>query len=387
MSSYISKLFIQYLRSPFTYVSFVLPLFLLIGLGWMVPSSFILTFVTSIGIISIIMFLFGGTMLEVRKTSFIKSLSLTNITKTRVIISNILISFVFSFGLFLFMTFLVWLLSTKIDFLATDWSYWGDQEYLTWIKASIDWENINWLYLMSVFILAIVITYVLIFFVISIIKNFLTLYLFSVFYILSFIFLTWIIVPSILPYGRYVENNSFSFLLDIKYFVPNYWTNVFMGSAIPKLQDYSELFNYLGIENDGASQGVIIQIINDSKNWVFDWEVFSSDVNKFTDYLNDWTIIDHYEGIPIPEFDGYFFEHNFEILLSIPNPILKIINNELFIKVTNNIQAQQWIEFVFARFELWDLENYKSIIVSFAPFGFIVVFGIWGIKNFEWSIR
>ncbi len=390
MNSYLSKLFIQYLRSPFTYVSFVLPFFLLIGLGWMVPSSFILNFVTSVGIISIVMFLFGGTMLEIRKTSFVKSLSLTKITKTKVILSNIIISFAFSFGLFLFMILMVWVLSTQISFLATDWSYWGEQEYLTWIKGSIDWNSINWFHLMGVFILTITITYVLIFFVISIIKNFLTLYLFSVFYILSFIFLTWIIVPSILPYSRYVENNSFAFLLNLKYLIPNYWTNVFMNSALPTIKDYSELFNYLGISNDELAMEVIGQIMDSISNLEFNWTAFESDVNLFTNFLNSWqdgVVIGHYND-EIPNFTSQFFQNNIDIL---SKPFLHElslnINNNLFIPISGNLVTQQWIEFIFNKVELWDFNNYKSIFLSVSPFIFIVIFGAWGIKNFEWSIR
>ncbi len=277
MNSYLKVLFLQYIKSPFAYISFLLPILLLIGFGQMIPPTVVFPLMISTGYIVISLFLFGGTLLEIRKTSFIKSISLTKINKSTMLFINILLASI----LMILMTFFCLILIYFFDLfnlLVDDWSNWDQEnQILKLIKGSIIWGNINWILIFySIFISAFA-SLSMAFLIISFSKTQQFLYLISFSYILMFWFLSWLVVPSFFAYGKIEESGSFNFLIKFRYFIPHYWSSILVSNSIsanldffanlPNFSTFDEFIEYMRdfLVNQGFGQiqiGIIISFLN-----------------------------------------------------------------------------------------------------------------------------
>ncbi len=290
MSAYFRLVIFQYLKSPFTYISFLLPILLLFGLGQLVPSAVIFPLMITTGYVSISLLLFGGTILEVRKKSFIKSLSLTKVTKMKFIAVNVTIAVIFMIVLTMFSLFLVFVLS-QVNFLAVDWSGWGEQDFLKLFRGEIDWKNINWIIVFYSIFISVFTSLGMAFFVISFSKTQTSLYLFSFVYLLALWFMTWLVIPSIFPYGKIKENNSFSFLVELRYFLPHYWSTILLSNGI---QSQTDIIGSIDISSlPPINVGNLIIFINSS------WDSIIEFVNFYNVYYNThylWKEVFEYVG-------------------------------------------------------------------------------------------
>ncbi|CRX36972.1 / / hypothetical protein / 451731:452933 Reverse [Candidatus Hepatoplasma crinochetorum] len=390
MWHYFKTLLKQYLKSPFTYISIIFPIAFLFGLGQIVPISYIYATTVSITIIMIAFFLFGGTILEIRKTSMIKSMSLTNLSKTRVFSINILISFLFTSIVIFIITILVFAFTLSgIDFLATDWTFWSDQKFLSFLSGDIYWEDVKWgLYIYSL-LLGIILAYGLAFLLISLSKSSTTLYLWSFFYLLLFIFGTYTSIPNFFVFGKSEDVPGIEFLLDLRYIAPNYYSNQTMTIALSNDATYNFVTDLLidsGLKPEQAQfiTDHIFNSLGNVQNW--DWDNLITDAQTFTNAtrLNvaDQTYLSDFFN-QLKDTEVTFLGNETSLITVFKN--VEPLSN--FLKTLFTEPVERWLKFFIDPFVLFDITNKTSIIYSFTPLIMVVIFLGIGVRRFEWSIR
>lgn len=390
MWHYFKTLLKQYLKSPFTYISIIFPIAFLFGLGQIVPISYIYSTTISITIIMIAFFLFGGTILEIRKTSLIKSISLTNLSKSRVFSINLLVAFLFTAIVIFFITLFVFLLtSTGVDFLATDWTFWSDQKFLSFLSGDIYWEDVKWgLYIYSL-LLGVILAYGLAFLLIALSKSSTTLYLWSFFYLLLFIFGTYTSIPNFFVFGKSEDVPAIEFLLDLRYIPPNYYSNQTMTIALSNDATYNFITDLLiesGLKPDQAHfiTDHIFNSLGNVQNW--DWNNLISDAQTFENAtrLNvaDQTYLSDFFN-QLKNMEVTFLGNQVSLITVFKN--VDPLSNLLTTVFTG--PTERWLKFFIDPFVLFDITDKTSILYSFTPLIMIVVFLGIGVRRFEWSIR
>lgn len=400
MWPYFKTILKQYGKSPFTYVSIIFPIAFLFGLGQVVPVSYIYSTIVSISIIMVAFFLFGGTILEIRKTSLIKSISLTRLSKSKVLIVNLITALIFTTIIIIIISLIVFFLTIgNSNFLATDWSFWSDQKILLLLSGDIYWEDVKWgLYFYSL-ILGVLLAYGLAFLLISLSKSSTTLYLWSFFYLLFFMFGTYTSIPNIFVFGKSKDIPSIEILLDLRYVVPNYYSNQTMQIALSNDATYNfieSLLEEAGLNSETATEitDVIFSKLGNVQNW--DWDNLINDATIFASSTNS-ELEASFQSVQAggPSiFSSETFQNLEKISVDflgneVPATIVFKNVDSLNTFITNLFSepAEDWLKFFIDPFVLFDISDSQSILYSFTPLVMIIVFIGAGVKKFEWSIR
>lgn len=400
MWPYFKTILKQYGKSPFTYVSIIFPIAFLFGLGQVVPVSYIYSTIVSISIIMVAFFLFGGTILEIRKTSLIKSISLTRLSKSKVLIVNLITALIFTTIIIIIISLIVFFLTIgNSNFLATDWSFWSDQKILLLLSGDIYWEDVKWgLYFYSL-ILGVLLAYGLAFLLISLSKSSTTLYLWSFFYLLFFMFGTYTSIPNIFVFGKSKDIPSIEILLDLRYVVPNYYSNQTMQIALSNDATYNfieSLLEEAGLNSETATEitDVIFNKLGNVQNW--DWDNLINDATIFASSTNS-ELEASFQSVQAggPSiFSSETFQNLEKISVDflgneVPATIVFKNVDSLNTFITNLFSepTEDWLKFFIDPFVLFDISDSQSILYSFTPLVMIIVFIGAGVKKFEWSIR
>lgn len=439
MWTYQSLIFKKSLQSPFIYLAFILPVLFTLGLGWMIPLAIVFSFTLMLGLIIIGLLVFGGGLLEIRKTTFIKSLSVTKLSKTNLFLTHFNLSLFYSLILFIFLISLTILLELLFNFYAEDFSKWADVFIVYWINISI--ESFSDIYLLTFiysFVLALCLSFGLGFLISSIIKSSINLYLFTFTYLLIFIFLCWIIIPAFLGYIETREMPVYSLVTSIRYFIPHYWvTSLMSNSLAPNLNLSEGIYNSIEVFKpeliDQYGEEAIRNALDNFEEFLFslsnpndwNWEALRNDL----DYLYDWyssgnwilyedsleailkayqngdysspggsillvndliyffqTAIDYINQY-IVGFESNFFNNEKLLLVLQAFPTL---TESLFIPLFEALfseASEDILTFLLRQEELWDWNDLYSMCLSFLPLIMSIIL-IWsGIGLFEWSIR
>lgn len=218
-------------RSPAAISILIIPVVLMIGLGYILPSGWIIPSAVTIGIVASVLLYFGGSLEEIKRTSFMKSISLTRLNKFSFLSTKILFSIFISIISVLWVLLFAWIFTTPIQFLATDFSNLippseGDGFKLVELPFTIDWKEVNWMLMIYAGIATIVVSITLAFVFVAFSRSSLSFYLMSFGYLLSMILFGGVVMPSFL-----IDKDSNGWFTYLYYIVPNYYTNNVMASA------------------------------------------------------------------------------------------------------------------------------------------------------------
>ncbi|BDV03664.1 MAG: hypothetical protein HPPSJP_3850 [Candidatus Hepatoplasma scabrum] len=237
MYYYTKILFKQYLKSPYTYSAFLFPFILILGLGKLIPAAIVIPSAITIAIVITILFLFGGSIQEVRRTSLIKSMSLTKLSKSMIFSINVIVATSFA----IFTTIVILAFSYGIyqaGYLAVDFSNFL-RDYpnpLILLNFDINWDQIYWFTFIYAVILTVCLSYSITFVIISFTKTTNALYIISILYFLLILILGGVILPVVL--GMFVNSPA----QNVYKFIPHYYTNQLMSSALASNNSYLAKF-------------------------------------------------------------------------------------------------------------------------------------------------
>lgn len=357
MTSYFLKISKQYLKSKILYIAIFSSLFILIGLGWALPAGIIVPSSITFSIIIIVMILFGGNLIEIRKTSLIKSLSLTKISKLKYFLINILVTIIFCFGIVTIIFFFTWIF-LEIDFLASDLSAFNRPL----IEADIVWSEIKWFSLIYGLFLTFAVTFSITFLIISFTKTSYSVYLFVFVYCFMLLSIGDILIPRII-----YKNSGYVFFDVSNYLFPHFYTNKIIAGSIATTQNLPSFIanNEDSIKND----------IDALQAWVS--AGFPTTNGLLT--LIDWS--------SVPDYNNYVFELNFLNNEILQNQIVKWTidgNENTFSYFINSVEMLLSFD---DTYQLWDFDSLNSMLICFFPWILIAFFSPIAIRNFKWSVR
>lgn len=217
-------------KSPAALSILIIPVVLLIGIGFLLPSAWIIPSSITIGIVATVLLYFGGSIEEIKRTSFMKSISLTKLSKGTYLATKILFSVLISIFIILWVLFFGWAF-TSLGLLAEDFHVIipeGSSDALNFIRLipfTVNWNEINWLVMFYAGAITIVVSTSMAFLFVTFSSSSLSFYLMSFGYLLAMILFGGIIMPSFLISD---DNSGFKILY---YLIPNYYTNNEMASS------------------------------------------------------------------------------------------------------------------------------------------------------------
>lgn len=214
--------FKNFFKSASTIFIFVIPLILLIGMGFYIPESYIIPSTISLGVVSGILIYFGGNFEELKRTSFLKLIATTKITKLTILIVKVLFAIFISLLIIFVLLFFSWLFSSVFPILATDFG--NINESLRFINGELIWSDINWFLFIYAIFMSLAITITLTFVFVSFSKSEFSFYLLSFGYICVLALFGGVVIPTFLL----VHNHWFGFF---RYLVPNYYSANFLVAA------------------------------------------------------------------------------------------------------------------------------------------------------------
>ena len=141
MVAYFNVLVRQFFRNWGSLFIFLFPSMLLVGLGKLMPAAWIVPSTITLSIAISVMFTFGPNLFEVRKTSIIKAMSLTTLSKWKVFTTSALFSTFISFISVFIVLATSYILTEPIDFLITDYSTFLENGDL--LVSRIYWKDCN----------------------------------------------------------------------------------------------------------------------------------------------------------------------------------------------------------------------------------------------------
>ncbi len=224
-------------KSPASLSVLIIPIVLLIGLGYLIPSAWIIPSSITIGIVGAVLLYFGGSLEEIKRTSFMKSISLTKLNKFTFLLTKVLFSVFISIISILWVLFVGWFLTdvweamTGNPLLATSFANVipagtdGVVGTLREVPFIVDWTKIDWPLLFYSGVITIILAISLAFIFVTFSKTSLSFYLMSFGYLISMILFGGVVMPSFLVSS---ENAWFK---NFYYIIPNYYTNGVLASA------------------------------------------------------------------------------------------------------------------------------------------------------------
>ncbi len=399
MSRYLILLIKKYLFSPYTYVIFFFPLIILVGLSQLIPISILLSSSLTVGITTAIMILFGGQIQEVRRTSFFKSLSISSVSKTKLLISNFIVSTIFSFIIVSFTISISFVLD-KSNLMTHDFSnLLSNSKYsilLNIFDFSINWSEINVLNLIYSILITSIFAYSLTFLIISFVKSNNVMNTVFLVYIVSMILFGGVLIPVPLL----ILSNSFSQYL--YYFVPSYYTNQLITASIIS-ESTSPLIS--GIIETHPTIGEFLQNmeITQFKDW--NWDFIQNDINYINSLFNNTyeNTRDLYNDVISHDYESSIFK-----LLTTDIPVIDSIIKQLifsngvgFLPIEESLSNLKSFEDLMQvlvdnkKFlisyqnstTMWDFSNIGSLAICFGPVLIITTFDIISLKTFKWNVR
>ena len=396
------------LKSPSSILIFLIPLGMLVGLGWLMPASLIVPSSITIGIVGAIIFYFGGGLEEMRRTSFIKSVGMTKLNKATFFIIKILVAIFVALLSILFTLMCGWILTDIIPFLATDFSnlMGEDNPINDIIDGSIDWTQMDWWTFLYASVITAVIALTLALVIVSFVKTTLAFYLFGIGYIVAMILFGGVIMPQFLTV---TSNNWIEYFY---YFIPNFYTNNMLSASFNQteyMRGIKEIFDlitpFLGNVEESLD-GIIVQdpyFLEKIQIFVEAGNAVAADPTLiFSDYINnaymeafgyDFSssvegplisilylfggIMEKSEGLPED------LEKHWETYNSILNLTDMIITAGVNDNLTNTIEIlDSWLKFN----EPWNMDEVSSVLDVFVPIGLSASLLTISSFKFKWSI-
>ncbi len=220
-------------KSPAAISILLIPIVLMVGLGYLLPSAWIVPSAITIGIVGAVLLYFGGSLEEIKRTSFMKSISLTRLNKFTFLATKILFSVFISLFSVLWVLFFAWIFTEPIPFLATNFSNLipynegaDVMNLVTQIPFVIKWDKINWIAMLYAGIMTIVVSISIAFVFVAFSKSSLSFYLMSFGYLLAMILFGGVVMPSFL-----IDKETNGWFTSLYYFVPNFYTNNVMATS------------------------------------------------------------------------------------------------------------------------------------------------------------
>lgn len=431
MRTYIGTLFSQYLRTPYTYIAFLLPILFIVGLGKIIPAGLVIPSSITIGITVSILFLFGGSVQEMRSTSFIKSISLTKLSKSSIVIINMFIASVISVVAIIIILLFSYILDSA-GFFAQDFSAFSpDTDILAYLNSTIIWSNIEWFTFIYGAALSAILAFSISYLIISFTKTTNSLYVISFIYVFIMILMGGIIIPTILS----ILTDSFVQYLNV--WIPHYYTNNIMAASM--VTDNVVLGEVINNIEDNQIAAFVIDLINGLPSLEeFHWDAIQSDINLVNNFLQtasdptSWEEFVSYLGTTNPE--DAFSSNIFRILTSdlytvggenLVSFIVDIADAPLLVNETtvrsvlqqfSLLQVLAFTPEIISETPLldlstltgvlqvltsnkdvliqylhsvttWDFNSYESIANCFLPIILADIFSVIGIYNFNWTVR
>ncbi len=392
MKNYFFLLFKKYLKSHYTYVSFLFPLFFLLVIGQILPILEILSVSITIFIILNILFLFTSFVFDYKNTSMIKSLSITKISKSNFFLINILMSFIFLLFFSLLLLLIVFLLEKLNYQFSNDLSIFFSSGIFSIFNFSINWNEINWFGIIYGIFITSALTFSFSFLLISIIKKMTTIYIISFLYIFVLIIAGGIFVPKLI-----FELND-SFIKNFNYLIPHYYTNeIFINSF------YENAFTIDA--NISKENFLLIKdfVGNDFNFNSINWDLIYNDSSFFLKLINPNDQFDYSVKEIIlfindnPEIN---FESNFFIFLTTPKvgnltssiPII-FLNNKMDFRSFYNVFV--WLNLLSGNVEylnnflssdsyIWNFNSNEFLLIFLLPLFLTALVFFFSIFKFNW---
>ncbi len=204
-----------FFRSPSSIFIFVIPLILLVGLGYFIPAAYIIPSTISVGIVGAVLLYFGGGLEEIKRTSFLKVMGTTKLNKVTTLVVKMSFAALISMATVIWVLGLGFLFSNVIPFLAVNFGHLD--ETLESIPGKVHWDQVQWAILFYASALSLCVTLALAFCFAAIAKSSLSFYLLTFGYIAALILFGGVIMPGFLLVG----NNWFHWFY---YLIPNYYS-------------------------------------------------------------------------------------------------------------------------------------------------------------------
>ena len=285
-------------KSPAAISILLIPIVMIVGLGYLLPSAWIIPSAITIGIVGAVLLYFGGSLEEIKRTSFMKSISLTRLNKFTFLATKILFSIFISLFSVLWVLFFSWIFTEPITFLASNFSTLippskpsienlndavialinsisegADfssllksgklMDIIIYVPFKINWEKINWVAMLYAGIITIIISISIAFVFVSFSKSSLSFYLMSFGYLISMILFGGVVMPSFL-----IDKETNGWFTTLYYFIPNYYTNNVMatsfGSSLGQMVD--NITDKIDILSENIDQ-VVEVISNKLSSW------------------------------------------------------------------------------------------------------------------------
>ncbi len=339
-------------KSPASLSILIIPLVLLIGLGYLLPSGWIVPSSITIGIVGAVLLYFGGSIEEIKRTSFMKSISLTRMNKMTFLATKILFSVFVSMVAVLWVLFFAWISADVIGFLATDFSTLipedpegGAMNIVRQVPFTINWDKVNWGMMIYAGMLTITVSVALAFVFVAFSKSSLSFYLMSFGYLLAMILFGGVVMPSFL-----ISADTKEWFTTLYYLIPNYYTNNVMaqsfggtlGATITNLTGgidhllFGEVF--AGIDFDSFSEAEVTEITSfllgsdgvvggglSKADWVGDLESLNAWYQDLVDASKNTANIDSfYNALVTPLTNAGVDSYGHLITLTLSTPVYKI---------------------------------------------------------------
>lgn len=218
---------INFIKSPAIFIATILPLILLLTMGYVYPVSWTLPSIVTMTTVALVFFLFGSQLSDLKRTGMIKQIQTSHITKVKlistIILFTVIIVIIVTGWLFLW----AWFLTEAVPFLAQDWSrmnFFTEIGHVRFLSA-MRWETFNYGFVLLSILLTILVSIALIMIIVSLTNRQETFLGFTVAYLIAFSVGGGVLFPDILLDTVNVSN-------PIAKIFPTYYTNNFVISSV-----------------------------------------------------------------------------------------------------------------------------------------------------------
>ncbi len=242
----------SFFKSAGSIFTFVLPLLLLLILGYTVPAGWIIPSVISIGILSTALFQFGTSLEEIKRTAFMKQVGLTKLTKFTTFVTFLIFTIIVTLLGIAWILFWSWFLTTPVPFLSEDWG--SLVEFMPPLLTKLRWEYVLWWSVLYSWIINITLSFAMAFFFLSITKTSESYNFLSIGYIFVVLFLGGVVLPDfIVKLGEGAEWIDWGYYMTPHYYINSFSISAFGGGISGATQGYPAI---------GSLLGDVIEILN-----------------------------------------------------------------------------------------------------------------------------
>ncbi len=234
----------SFFKSAGSIFTFVLPLLLLLILGYTVPAGWIVPSVISIGILSTALFQFGTSLEEIKRTAFMKQVGLTKLTKFTTFSTFLIFTILVTLLGIAWVLFWSWFLTTPVPFLSEDWG-----ALVPWLPpflTQLRWEYVQWWTVFYSWIINITLSFAIAFFFLSITKTSESYNFLSIGYIFIVLFLGGVVLPDfIVKLGEGSDWIKYGYYITPHYYINSFSISAFGGGVVGATQGYESVFGLL----------------------------------------------------------------------------------------------------------------------------------------------